>query len=62
MITATCPECKHLVNLVSMPEIGQQLKCVNCNEMLEVTWLLPLCLNYPAREDKMSAEQGQKFK
>ena len=59
MITSTCPECKHLINLFSLPEIGQQLICENCNNMFEVTWLFPVFLDYLEREEKISDEQDE---
>ena len=59
MITATCPECKQLVNLVSIPEIGQQLICVNCNSYLEVTWLFPVILDYLDDDPKPISESDE---
>jgi uncharacterized protein YbaR (Trm112 family) len=59
MINATCPECKQLINWDSMPEIGQQLMCVNCSNMLEVTWLFPVFLDYQDKETKTIDEQDE---
>jgi uncharacterized protein YbaR (Trm112 family) len=52
MITATCPECKLLIQLVSAPEIGRQLICVNCSNTFEVIWLFPVILDYLENDPK----------
>ena len=52
MFTSTCPECKTLLNMVSIPEIGQFLICTNCKTKLEVTWQVPVILGYQEKEDK----------
>ena len=56
MITTTCPECMHVINLISMPEIGKKMICENCNTKLSVTWLLPVILDYQEYEKEPDSD------
>jgi uncharacterized protein YbaR (Trm112 family) len=56
MITLTCPECKHQLELDSTPEIGKVLQCSNCEEVFEVTWLFPINLDYKENPGRISPQ------
>jgi len=56
MITASCPRCASRIEIQVNPEVGQPLKCQNCQTVLVITWLYPVCLDYlddsrPAQPD-----------
>lgn len=55
MIIASCPECQQQIELNSNPEVGQQVTCGSCKMDLEVTWLLPISLDYLEVKEKISA-------
>ena len=61
MITASCPECTRKINLDSTPEIIQLLKCSYCQNVLEVTWLFPIILDYKEKTANISAKQDKDF-
>lgn len=54
MITASCPECENDIFFDETPEIGQVLICVNCESVLEVTWLFPICLDIQEKKARYS--------
>lgn len=46
MITASCPQCANRIEIQVNPEVGQQLRCQNCQAPLVITWLYPVCLDF----------------
>ena len=46
MILASCPQCARRIEIHSNPEIGQQVECQDCQTVLVVTWLYPVCLDF----------------
>ncbi|UCF29671.1 MAG: lysine biosynthesis protein LysW [Chloroflexota bacterium] len=61
-MTATCPECKHLINLISLPEIGKLFICESCDTKLEVTWLFPVILDYQEYEKQLASDEDENLK
>lgn len=47
MVTIPCPKCCQSIDLESEQNIGQPVICTSCHTLLEVTWLFPVCLDYP---------------
>jgi lysine biosynthesis protein LysW len=61
MITASCPECDNDIFFEETPEIGQVLICVNCQAVLEVTWLFPISLDFQEKYPKVSTVQDDQL-
>jgi len=45
MVTTSCPNCMHPIELIPPFEIGQSVRCWACDSDLEVTWLFPVSLD-----------------
>lgn len=50
--TAYCPECDTRITFKKQPELGQQVTCRECGEVLEVVELEPLELDWAYDEDE----------
>lgn len=61
MITASCPECDNDIFFEETPEIGQVLICLNCQTVLEVTWLFPISLDFQEKNPKVSTAQDDQL-
>ena len=51
MVKIACPDCQQDIDLDANLYIGQQVRCLACHTELEVTWLFPICLDYPEPKD-----------
>jgi hypothetical protein len=61
MVKVTCPTCSQPINLESDQHIGQRIVCHSCHTQLEVTWLFPVCLDYPETTESDSTYQKENF-
>jgi hypothetical protein len=50
MILAECPNCCSHIEIKDVPLIGHPVICFYCNVQLEITWLFPVTLDYPERQ------------
>lgn len=62
MITVACIECGHQIEIDSSPKIGQVVTCRNCNSVFEITWLLPIGIDYQENIGRSSIDQEQENK
>lgn len=47
---ANCISCQEMIDLGVNPRLGDLVSCPKCDARLEVTWLSPLELDWPADE------------
>ena len=47
---ASCVSCKEVVDVGNNPGLGDMVSCSKCDARLEVIWLAPLELDWPADE------------
>ena len=47
---ANCISCQEMVNVGNNPRLGDVVTCPKCDARLEVVWLEPLELDWPADE------------
>lgn len=50
MMEAECPSCGESIEVGRKPKMGQRVVCPGCDVELEVVWLDPLELDWPAEE------------
>ena len=55
---ANCISCQEMINLGTNPRLGDMVSCPKCDARLEVTWLSPLELDWPADEDIDGEDEG----
>ncbi len=49
---ADCVSCGAQINVGDKPSLGQQFKCSNCGDIMEVVWLNPVELDWPVDDDE----------
>lgn len=50
-LAAICPNCEETILFHNLPEIGQLVTCVECNDELEIIALNPILLSWPIYDD-----------
>jgi lysine biosynthesis protein LysW len=50
MAAAECPSCGSAIEVGRKPHMGQKVRCFDCDTRLEIVWLEPLELDWPAEE------------
>ncbi len=58
METVVCPSCERNIHLEGKIELGQHIRCPNCDEELEVIEIHPLELDWPYEEKEWTATNG----
>ena len=53
-----CVSCKELVDAGNDPGLGDKVSCSKCDARLEVIWLAPLELDWPADEYDDDDDEG----
>lgn len=56
MAAAECPSCGATIEVGRKPKMGQAVRCFDCDTRLEVVWLDPLELDWPAEEYEQDFE------
>jgi hypothetical protein len=51
----------HVIRLISLPEIGNQMICERCCTRLEVIWLFPVILDFQEYEIEPASDQDKNF-
>ncbi len=59
MAAAECPSCGAMLEVGRKPKIGQTVRCFDCDTRLEIVWLDPVELDWPAEEYEMDYEEEE---
>ena len=53
---AECPNCEQPIKILGTMKIGKVVTCLNCNVRLEISWLDPIELDWPAKSFEKEEE------
>ncbi|MFC2025619.1 hypothetical protein ACFLUC_00315 [Chloroflexota bacterium] len=42
-----CPVCREIIQFEQSPKPGEIIRCLNCDEMLEVIHIVPIVVDWP---------------